>query len=82
MKPVEATTPEELIDALLKTDQEIDWVPRKLLIQAIGAEQAQRFLPALPNNIAVNVAELLLVYKAFHPQQLDQSFQRTDNGQK
>lgn len=80
MRPLDAKTPEELIDALVQTDQVIDWVPRKLLVQAIGVEQAQRFLPALPDNVAVNVADLLLVYKAFHPQRLEQSFERTDNG--
>ena len=80
MKPLEAKTPEELIDTLLQTDQVIDWVPRKLLVQAIGIEQAQRFLPVLPDYVAVNVAELLLIYKAFYPPQLEQSFERTDNG--
>lgn len=79
MRPLEAKTPEELIDALLKSDQVIDWVPRRLLVQAIGAEQAQRFLPALPDNVAVNVPDLLLVYKAFRPQELNASFTRVDD---
>ncbi len=81
-RPLEAKTPEELIDALLNTDQVIDWVPRKLLVQTIGVEHSQRFLPALPDNVSVNVTELLLVLKAFFPQQLNESLDRTepDNG--
>jgi len=77
-RPVEATTTEEMIDALLQTDQVIDWVPRKLLIEAIGIEHAQDFLPPLQDNVSVNVKQLLLVYKAFHPQKLSESFTRIE----
>ena len=44
----EASTPKELVDALLECEQEVDFVNRLTLIQTIGPELANRFLPALP----------------------------------
>jgi len=63
MTPQESTTPQELIDLLIKSEQVLEFVPRKLLIQTLGEEHAQRFLPALPEYVSVNVDNVLMVAK-------------------
>lgn len=78
MKPLEATTSEELIEAVLQSTTSIDWVDRRLLIQTIGIEDAQRFLPALPDSVAVNMEELALVLKANHNEALVSALARVD----
>lgn len=62
-KPQEAKTPEELIESLKACDDVITFVPRKLLIQAIGAEEALQFLPALPDFVSINVIQFINVQR-------------------
>ena len=73
MKPLEAKTPVELVQAILHCDSSIDWLDRKLLIETIGVQDAQRFLPELQKAVAVNLEELTLMLKANHPELLNQA---------
>ena len=63
MNTQEAKTPEELLAALLDSNQVLEFVPRKLLIETLGEDYAQRFLPALPIHVSVNVENVLMVAK-------------------
>jgi hypothetical protein len=62
------TSPSELVQSLLQTPTSPTFVSRKLLIQTIGIEQAEKFLPPLPEQIGVNVEQLLAIIELKHPE--------------
>lgn len=69
MKPLyEALTPEELVEALLVSNTEVDFVDRKALIATLGPDIASRFLPALPRVVGVNTTDLLMTIKVVKPE--------------
>lgn len=71
MNAQEATTPEELVAILAKSNEVLEFVPRKLLIKTLGEENAQRFLPALPDFVSINVDNFLMVVKLVKPKLLE-----------
>lgn len=68
MQTKDAKTPQELVAALLECEVEVDFVNRKLLVETIGPELANRFLPALPDVVGVNTTDLLLTIKVAKPE--------------
>lgn len=75
MKPIRAKTPVELVQAVIHCDNGVDWIDRKLLLQTIGVQDSQRFLPELQQSVAVNLEELTLILKANHPELLQQALE-------
>jgi hypothetical protein len=73
MKPLNAKTRLELVQSIIHSDNTLDWVDRKLLIETIGVDDAQRFLPQLQRSICVNLEELTLILKANHPELLKEA---------
>lgn len=61
-------TPEELIEAVYRSNAVIDFVPRKLLIETVGVDMAQRFLPQLPDHVGVNLEDLLITIRLAKPE--------------
>lgn len=59
MRSAEANNPLELTKALIQTQTQTTWVDRKVLVQLIGIEAAERVLPELPEKIAINVEQVL-----------------------
>ena len=78
MNSLEAKTPDQLMDAVIQSDDALGWVNRRLLIETIGVENAQQFLPALPDVIAVNLEQLAVVMKAFHNEALMSALERVE----
>lgn len=81
MSTEKAKTPNELVEAAYRTENVISFVPRKLLIETVGVDMAQRFLPELPEYVAVNVEDLLLVLKVVKPELLSTIMKKVDNEQ-
>jgi hypothetical protein len=73
---LDAKNEEEFIEAVYESQSVIDFVPRKLLIQVVGVDHAQRFLPTLPEYVAVNTEELLLVLKLTKEKELQAIIQK------
>lgn len=73
MKPLESKTPEELAQSLIDSTEVLEFVPRKLLIESIGAELASQFLPELPDHVSVNKDKLLMVLQLSNPELFTQN---------
>lgn len=72
MKLHEAATSEEVLTCLLDDSiEEICFINRKVLIELLGPDIANRFLPALPNVVGINTTDLLMVIKTTNPQLLE-----------
>lgn len=65
---LEATTPTELVDALFQSTNAIEFVPRTLLVSTLGVTYANRFLPELPEYVAINVQDFQTVVHAYLPE--------------
>ena len=68
-----ATSPRELVQGLFNCQSEVDFVNRKVLIETIGPQLAERFLPALPEVVGVNTTELLMTIKIAKPELIQEA---------
>ena len=68
--PQESTDAAGLVAALLESDNVLEFVPRTLLIEALGPELASRFLMDLPKLVSVNREQVLMTVRAFKPELL------------
>lgn len=78
MSPEQATSQKELVKALVETEEAIVPVPRVLLVNTIGPQEASRFLPALPDFVHVNKDNLLLVLRFQCPDLLKEVLDEQD----
>ena len=68
--PQESTDAAGLVEALVRSNNVLEFVPRKVLIDTLGPELADRFLMELPKFVSVNVDQVLLTIRAFKPELL------------
>ena len=71
--PQESTDAAGLVEALVRSNNVLEFVPRKVLIDTLGPELADRFLMELPKFVSVNVDQVLLTIRAFKPELLPAS---------
>lgn len=75
-------TKEDLVRSLLEEPSTIAFVNRRLLIETIGIEQAEQFLPQLPEQVGVNKEHLMLVIRTTKPDLVHKVEKSITNGKR